>query len=330
MSPVWVNQRNKLEFLLQTDSNQSLQITRGCKRPSILVCPLSGAGHLQSDGYYHATLPFIESGLDGPPQMTLPGGHGTPYGLESSEHEPRLSEVQQLWLSRPGHRLAVWLWQSKSSSQVGRVLLFVHGGPHLHESAQWEPLRYAFLRSGYLELALDYGGSSGYGSEYESKTDLDDQAADLLAAVQFLVRSQGVSTQHIGIMASSYGTQVLLRALTLDPRICGLVIFAPFLGTADPIDSAFRIPFNGKVIAFHGHNDPISDPQSALFALRQLFPDAVSRGDFYWREFAHEGHGFNRVSSLQEVYGTTMCAAQSNLCQDLTNKKSATPKTVGR
>lgn len=315
-SPTWIDGSGKIEYLLETDSDQSLYVGKGCDEPSKLFHPRSGSARIQGDGYHRLSSPFIEAEVDGPPQLLLPGKNDPSHTNDPGGVQTSQSPGQQLWLSGSSHPVPAWLWSASARQAHGRGLVMVHGGPHLHESGEWEPLRDAFRRSGYSVLAPNYGGSSGYGSEYESIMNLDVQTNDVLAAVRYLSMSQGISPEHIVVVASSYGTRVVLGALRLDPHMCGIVIFAPFLARPTEIDSDVPLPFDGMVLAFHGQNDPISDPQTALVSLRKIFKIAVSRDRFYWRQFDREGHGFSRISSLQEEYGTISCIAESASCPD--------------
>jgi dienelactone hydrolase len=312
-SPTWIDRSGKIEYLLETDSDQSLYVEKGCDQPSRLFHPRSGSGRVQTDGYDHIAVPFIEAEVDGPPRLLLPQRSDSSH-LNDSGEPPSSEPAQQLWLSGSSHPVPAWLWSARTTQSPGRGLVIVHGGPHLHESGGWEPLRDAFRRSGYSVLAPNYGGSSGYGREHESILSLDVQASDVLAAIRYLSTSQGISSENTVVVASSYGSRVVLRALEVDPHMCGIVIFAPFLVAPTDIDSDNPLPFDGVVLAFHGQDDTISDPQSALVSLRKIFKIAVSRDRFYWRQFDNEGHGFGRISSLQEEYGTISCIAELASC----------------
>ena len=181
-------------------------------------------------------------------------------------------------------------------------------GPHLHESADWEPLRQAFARDGFTVLAVNYSGSTGYGAGFENTSDPDVQASDLAASVSYLEVSRGIKAEHIVVVASSYGTTVLLNALRQNPDLCKVVVFAPFLGGGNEYRNTEPIDFAGIVLAFHGARDPISKPEAAFYSLSTLFNNKSAEHKFYWRTFDDEAHGFARINSLQEIYGTIICA----------------------
>lgn len=187
----------------------------------------------------------------------------------------------------------------------------VHGGPHLHESAAWDPLRQALAQDGFTVLAVNYSGSTGYGAAFENTDSPDVQASDLAASIRYLEVSRGIKAEHIVVVASSYGTTVLLDALRQNPNLCKVIVFAPFLSGGDEYRNSEPIDFAGLVLAFHGARDPISKPEAAFYSLSILFSNTALEHKFYWRTFDDEAHGFARINSLQEIYGTILCAVNA-------------------
>jgi dienelactone hydrolase len=324
-SPVWIDKTGAIEYVLDAESDQTVYTEKGCNEPSRLFRPRSGVVRIQDEGYDYASPPLIEAAVNGPPRLLSPGSSSFPGAEPAVEPRQMQSPAIKLWLSGSSHPIPAWLWPATEAKSIRKGLVIVHGGPHLHESGDWEPLRDAFQRSGYSVLAPNYAGSSGYGKEFESTANLDVQTRDVLAAVKYLSTSQMIQPDNIIVFASSFGTQPVLQALRLDPHMCRIVIFAPFLGSSTKSDSYDPLPFDGIVLAFHGQDDPITDSQHALFLLQKIFKTATREHRLYWRQFDHEGHGFSRISSLQEEYGTITCMFEPSSCPDGDPREDSKP-----
>ncbi|WP_158789370.1 prolyl oligopeptidase family serine peptidase [Granulicella sp. L46] len=311
LSPLAADNGRATEFILENNSNQTVHVARNCNKSVKIFSSEAGSIRLQDDGYNHQPLPIIVDKLDGPAELVQPTST-TATSSSTLDDEAVRSSLNQLWITAPSHPVAAWIWEPPAGRSLNRAVVIVHGGPHLHERDDWQPFREAFRSHGYTVVALNYGGSSGYGKQYERYGDLDSQSDDLIATIQYLSINRKVMSDHITVLASSYGSRVLLRALRREPDLATTIVFAPFL--AAPSDIKDLIRFQGTVLAFHGRRDSISNPRFAFEALQKVFPTAVLRGKLYWREFDDEAHGSNRISSIQEEYGTIICAVEPSSC----------------
>jgi pimeloyl-ACP methyl ester carboxylesterase len=311
-SPVWISASNELDYLVQKDTNDSVLASRSCSGAKVIASQRAGSMRLQNDGYRHSELPLIESGAFQPPKLfLLKNRQMIAFNDKHEVHFHRSISVSQIWIHGSGHLIPVWLWAKSSSMPSDRAIVIVHGGPHLHESADWDPLREAFAQSGFTVLAVNYSGSTGYGAGFENTTDADVQSSDLEASIRYLEVSRGIKGEHIVVLASSYGTTVLMHALRRHPDLCKMIVFSPFLGGRDGYINPVPIEFTGTVLAFHGARDPISKPGAALYYIGLLFDHEALAHRFYWRIFDDEAHGFARIDSLQEIYGTIICATNA-------------------
>ena len=309
-NPVWVNAQSQLYYLVQKNTNDSILTSRACSDPEVIASLQAGSMRLQNDGYGHSEVPLFESGPFHPPTLfVLKKRQMIAFHREHGDTRYRSIGATQIWIHGPGHLIPAWLWAKGSSTPGDRAIVMVHGGPHLHESAEWDPLRQALAQDGFTVLAVNYSGSTGYGADFENTASPDVQASDLAASVRYLEVSRGIKAEHIVVVASSYGTTVLLNALRQNPSLCKVIVFAPFLGGSNEYRNTEPIDFAGIVLAFHGARDPISKPEAAFYSLSTLFNNKSAEHKFYWRTFDDEAHGFARINSLQEIYGTILCAA---------------------
>jgi len=308
-SPVWLNERGDMEYIVTSDSRESAYRANRCRNPVEIYRPFSGGGRLQNDGYTHKSAIFIAEETDGPPRLAS----SMPIRRKHNE-QPRTP--YQLWLSINGRKVPAWFWPNVGESSNGRAIVLVHGGPHLHESGGWDPLKQAFIDQGFTVLAVNYSGSSGYGRRYEEANELDNQAADLIASIHFLSTSQRIPPAQITIFAASYGTQIAILATKLEPSLCGLLVLNSLTARGPSGATPSPSPFVGRVIAFQGVRDTLTNPAKAYAFFQKTFPSATS----YWRQFQDEGHAISRISSLREEFGTILCATDLKSCAGLSKR----------
>jgi len=105
---------------------------------------------------------------------------------------------------------------------VGRhpAIVHLHGGPTAQFLRDFDLLTQALVRTGFVVLAANVRGSTGYGSEHRDAclgdwggADLDDvvQAADYLERLDYVDGSQ------LGVFGESYGAYLALLAVTRYP-----------------------------------------------------------------------------------------------------------------
>ena len=112
-------------------------------------------------------------------------------------------------------------------------LVQVHGGGNNAYGNGFHPLEQYFAKQGYIVIAIEYRGSSGYGREFQLSSWgkwASDQGWDAVAAADFL-RSLDYCTGKIGIYGGSYGGIMTLAALTRDSS--KFQAAAPFYGIYD-------------------------------------------------------------------------------------------------
>ena len=101
------------------------------------------------------------------------------------------------------------------------ALVWVHGGPGGQSRVGYSSLIQYLVNHGYVVLAVNNRGSSGYGKKFFSLDDMkhgEDDLGDCVAAKDYL-RSLGyVDPEKIGILGGSYGGYMVLAALTLRPE----------------------------------------------------------------------------------------------------------------
>jgi dienelactone hydrolase len=268
-TPSWIGPRGAVSFIAERESVASLYQSVDCN----VTKPTSPANvpgiRIQNDGFPRSQLVLFESRTDGPPILMSSKPPLVRGGVADS------LRPKQINIPLNGGTAKAWFWPAAPMSRRTGVTIFVHGGPHLNETAEWEPLKRGLQKAGQIVVALNYTGSSGYGRTYERRARLDQVARELIETCKYLTARENISPTEVTVVAASYGTSVLLQALVRQPTMCGLIVLYPFLPDPSDLDRARDIPFRGTVIAFHGLQDPISAAASA--------PIAVSSQDRRWK-----------------------------------------------
>ena len=98
------------------------------------------------------------------------------------------------------------------------AMVWVHGGVH----GNWDPLYFPFIKEaverGYVIVAPEYRGSTGYGEQFHKEIDYGGyEVDDVLSAAEFIkARLPHVDPARIGIMGWSHGGYITLLSLFRD------------------------------------------------------------------------------------------------------------------
>ena len=129
--------------------------------------------------------------------------------------------------ARDGQTIYARLYKPDKPS--GKSVVFVHGAGYLQNAHKWwsqyfrEYMFHNLLADkGYTVLDIDYRASAGYGRDWRTGIyrhmggkDLDDH----VDAAKWLVQTQGVDANRIGIYGGSYGGFITLMAMFTTPDV---------------------------------------------------------------------------------------------------------------
>lgn len=121
-----------------------------------------------------------------------------------------------------GLEIPALLYKPKDASATNKrpAMLVIHGGPGGQTRLNYNPLTQYLVNHGYVLLAVNNRGSSGYGKTFFAADDRKHGDADLRDCVeskQFLTKTGYVVPDKIGIMGGSYGGYMTLAGLTFTP-----------------------------------------------------------------------------------------------------------------
>jgi len=188
------------------------------------------------------------------------------------------------------------------------------------------------VNQGYMVLAPNYRGSSGYGEEFQEANLFDMGGGDLqdiLAGVDWIKQTGYLDPKKIAVMGGSYGGYLTMMAVTKasDVWAAGIPI-VPFVNWSteiqnedpvlrqsdlatmgDPVENKAlyddRSPINfvdqikAPLLLLAGGHDPRCPKSEA-----QQVVDAIKKrgGTVDFKIYANEGHGFARVENQIDAY----------------------------
>jgi dipeptidyl aminopeptidase/acylaminoacyl peptidase len=212
------------------------------------------------------------------------------------------------------------------------AIVYVHGGPTSQIVNSFNRIVQYLANQGYLVIAPNYRGSSGYGKEFSDANRFDMGGGDLqdvLAAADWIQQTGYADRKKLVVMGGSYGGYMSMMALTKAPEVWAAgVSLVPFVNwftevqnedpvlreddlatMGDPVKNKElwedRSPINfvdrikAPVLLFAGGNDPRCPKSEA-----QQVADAIKKrgGTVELKIYENEGHGFARVEHQIDAY----------------------------
>lgn len=241
------------------------------------------------------------------------------------------------YASRDGTVISAFLWMPSNlkKGENAPAVLRPHGGPTGQVTDAFDRISAALASRGYVVLAPNFRGSTGYGRAFLEANQKDLGGGDLedvAAGARFLIDSGFVDPKRVGITGGSYGGYMTLMALTKMPDLwaAGVDMFgivnwrsmwehgtlanrryqSTLIGEPDKDAAAYdrASPLNhldrlrAPLLVLHGQNDPIvpvTEAQQVVDGLRGK--GGVIEAHIY----PEEGHGFvrreNQMDSIDRI-----------------------------
>jgi dipeptidyl aminopeptidase/acylaminoacyl peptidase len=207
------------------------------------------------------------------------------------------------------------------------AIVYIHGGPTGQYVNSFNRRVQYLVNQGYLVIAPNFRGSTGYGKEFMKGNYRDEgggDLADVVDAVEWISKSGFVDKKKLVSMGGSYGGYLTMMAVTKDPDLWGAgVAMVPYvnwfteLATEDPAIRAYDISIMGDPVenkALYEDRSPINfiDRIKAPILLiaggndvrdrsneSQQVADAIKKrgGIVQLKIYQGEGHQFGRVET---------------------------------
>lgn len=229
----------------------------------------------------------------------------------------------------------MWVPFNLMRDHANPALVLPHGGPTGQVTDYWSPRVAALVSRGYICIAPNVRGSTGYGIDFQRANYQDLGGGDLqdeVFATKFLVDTGYVDSKKIGITGGSYGGFMTLMAIGKTPdvwaaavELFGIIDWMTMLEHSDPElqqyeKSLLGDPVKDKkvyeatspiayihnvkapLLVLQGDNDPRVPKEEAEQVVELLKKDGKTVDAHYYPD---EGHGFakreNQIDSIRRT-----------------------------
>ncbi|MDP1689411.1 MAG: S9 family peptidase [bacterium] len=244
--------------------------------------------------------------------------------------EPELIQFK----SFDGLEIPAFIYKPKNivSGKKLPTIINIHGGPESQYRPGLALLTQYFVYAGYIVIAPNIRGSSGYGKTYMALDNVEkrmDSVKDIIALSEYLKNVSEVDINKLIVMGGSYGGFMVLACMAFYPDLwaagvntCGIVNFISFLENTAPYRRASReaeygslekdreflksiSPINSldkikaPLLVIHGANDP----RVPLSEAEQIETKLKEHGRYIeLLVYQDEGHGLSKLKNRLDAY----------------------------
>jgi dipeptidyl aminopeptidase/acylaminoacyl peptidase len=317
---------------LATGKSTALPIPKGVNEPA------GGHSAFTKDG---SRLLYYHNGPTAPGDLwayTLATGkshqvtHSLVAGVRSEDMvEPYLVHYP----SRDGKwTISAFLYVPFNMARNGQnaAIVYIHGGPTSQTMNSFNRFVQYAANQGYMVLAPNYRGSTGYGKEFQQANLFDMGGGDLqdvLAGVDWIKQTGHLDPKKIAVMGGSYGGYLSMMSVAKAPDVWAAgVPIVPFVNwfteieNEDPVLQQSDLATMGDVVknkALYEDRSPINfidqikapllllagghDPRCPRSETEQVVEAVKKRGGTVdYKIYENEGHGFARVENQIDAY----------------------------
>ena len=215
---------------------------------------------------------------------------------------------------------------------VSPAIVYVHGGPTSQTVNSFSRIIQYMVNQGYIVIAPNYRGSTGYGKEFQQANLFDMGGGDLqdvLAAADWIKQTGYVDPKKLILMGGSYGGYMTMMGVTKAPDVWAAgVPIVPFVNwfteieNEDPVLQQSDLATMGDPVknkALFEDRSPIyfidrvkapllllaggHDPRCPKTEAQQVVDAIKKRGGVVeYKVYENEGHGFAKVENQIDAY----------------------------
>ena len=212
------------------------------------------------------------------------------------------------------------------------AIVYVHGGPTAQTMNTFNRFVQYMANQGYIVIAPNYRGSTGYGKEFQQANLFDMGGGDLqdvLAAADWIKQTGYVDPKKLILMGGSYGGYMTMMGVSKAPELWAAgVPIVPFVNwfteiqNEDPVLQQSDLATMGdpeKNKALYEDRSPINfvgqikaplyllagghDPRCPKTEAQQVVDAVKKRGGVVeYKVYENEGHGFSKVENQIDAY----------------------------
>ena len=233
-----------------------------------------------------------------------------------------------------GRLIPAFIYRKKvhAPDRKAGVVIHIHGGPAEQYKPVYQPLIQFLVYAGFVVVAPNIRGSSGYGKTYMALDDAAkrlDSVKDLVALRKYLAGMPNIDSERVALHGTSYGGFMVLACMTFYPNlwasgvdIIGIVNFVTFLENTAPYRRALREAEYGSLendrellekispihsiekieaplLVIHGANDPrvpLSEARQVVLKLKKAGKQVELL------VYSDEGHGVVKLQNKLGAY----------------------------
>jgi dipeptidyl aminopeptidase/acylaminoacyl peptidase len=212
------------------------------------------------------------------------------------------------------------------------AIVYVHGGPTAQTMNTFNRFVQYMANQGYIVIAPNYRGSTGYGKEFQQANLFDMGGGDLqdvLGAAEWIKQTGYVDPKKLILMGGSYGGYMTMMGVTKAPEMWAAgVPIVPFVNwfteiqNEDPVLQQSDLATMGDLVknkALYEDRSPINfvqnikaplyllaggnDPRCPKTEAQQVVDAIKKRGGVVeYKVYENEGHGFSKVENQIDAY----------------------------
>ena len=212
------------------------------------------------------------------------------------------------------------------------AIVWIHGGPTGQYVNSFNRGVQYLVNQGYLVIAPNFRGSTGYGKEFMKANYRDEGGGDLgdvVDAAEWISKSPFVDKKKLVSMGGSYGGYLTMMGVTKAPEVWAAgVPIVPFVNwfteiqNEDPVLQQSDLATMGDLVknkALYDDRSPINfvdkikaplyllaggnDPRCPKSEAQQVMDAVKKRGGVVeYKVYENEGHGFARVENQIDAY----------------------------
>lgn len=206
----------------------------------------------------------------------------------------------------------------------GKAVVHAHGGPDAHFSDSWNSLNQLLALKGYMVIAPNYRGSTGYGRSFLHLNDRDLGGGDLKDVIEAGKLALKMKAKNVYIIGASYGGYLTALAMVKEPDLWsgGIAIvgfynwYTEYEREADYLKAYDSIKMDPKlfherspifhldklkapILFIHGANDPRCPVEEVKQMAEEL---GRMKKPYELHIYPDEGHSIRKEANRIDMY----------------------------